>query len=104
MSKKVWSISTTLRNPERTRDFLITLSEMEGKVWEPETQCEFQIRLIKNRFYGTESSQFLKTLSEKSKSIMENLTRELTYTEAEEIFYEKEYEEPAMRGRTSFAP
>ena len=52
MSKKVWSISTTVRNPERLRNFLITLKEIENKKWNNETQIEFQARLVKNRFYG----------------------------------------------------
>jgi hypothetical protein len=29
MAKKVWSISTTVRNPDRTRNFLKTLKELE---------------------------------------------------------------------------
>ena len=104
MAKKLWSISTTLRNPERIRDFLITLSSMEGKIWNKETQSEFQTRLIMDRFYGTGNSQFINTLSDKHKEIILDLERKISYEEASEIFISKNYEDPAMRGRTSFAP
>ena len=36
--KKPWSITTTLRNPERLRDFLIVLKDIEGEEWNLETQ------------------------------------------------------------------
>ncbi len=49
---KLWSISTTLRNPYRFRDFLKVLAELEGKEWNKNTQMEFQIKLIQNRLYG----------------------------------------------------
>ena len=104
MAKKLWSISTTLRNPERIRDFLITLSDMDGMDWNKETQCEFQARLIMNRFYGTGNSQFTNSLNEEHKKIILDLERKISLEEAIEIFNSKNYEDPAMRGRTSFAP
>lgn len=104
MAKKVWSISTTLRNPDRIRNFIVTAKEIEGKVWNNETQKEYQIRLIKNRFYGSESTQFLNGLSRENKDIIKNLNRSITFEEAKNIFYEKDYTTPAMRGRTSLSP
>ena len=50
--KKPWSITTTLRNPERIRNFLIVLKELEGQEWNEENQVKYQILLIKSRFYG----------------------------------------------------
>ncbi len=102
--KKVWSISTTVRNPERLRNFLITLKEIEGKEWNKDTQIEFQIRLIKNRFYGFGSTQFYNNLSHKQIDLIENINHKITFKEAKDIFLTKNYEDPAMRGRTSFKP
>ena len=36
--KKPWSITTTLRNPERLRSFLIVLKTLEGQQWNSEIQ------------------------------------------------------------------
>lgn len=51
MNRKPWSISTTVRNPARLRDFVLVLAEIEGKPFDTNTQCEFQIRLIQSRLY-----------------------------------------------------
>ena len=61
---KPWSISTTVRNPERLRGFLSIASEMEGHLWK-EAQEEFQVRLIQNRLYGFGRNQFYNGLSQK---------------------------------------
>jgi len=49
---KPWSISTTVRNPERIRDFLKILKTMEGEGWSRTNQKKFQILLIQHKFYG----------------------------------------------------
>ncbi len=36
--KKPWSITTTLRNPDRLRDFLVVLKCLEGYKWDLENQ------------------------------------------------------------------
>lgn len=102
--KKIWSISTTLRNPERIRNFLIALKDLEGQIWNQETQKAFQINLIKYRFYGFGNTQFENTLSANQKDIFCNVNHNLTFSEAEDIFYSKNYEDPAMRGRNSYKP
>jgi len=56
--KKPWSITTTLRNPDRLRDFLLVLCEIEGVEWNIENQKKYQTLLIKNRVYGYGNSQF----------------------------------------------
>ena len=100
--KKVWSISTTLRNPERLRNFLVTLKEMEGKVWDKEAQLEFQIRLIKNRFYGFSNTQFYKGLSQEHIDLIEDISKPITMEQAGSIFTEKQYVDASMRGRNSY--
>ncbi len=104
MSKKLWSISTTLRNPERIRNFLIALRDFENKIWNESTQISFQINLIKLKFYGYGNTQFENTLSQEHKNILNDVNHEISFEEAREIFESKNYEDPAMRGRTSFKP
>jgi hypothetical protein len=102
--KKPWSITTTVRNPERLRDFLIVLKELEGEKWDKETQKLFQILLIKNRLYGYGSQQFYNDLDQADIAIFDNLQKDLTFEFAQEVFYKKNYTAPAMRGRQSFNP
>lgn len=96
----LWSASTTMRNPERTYSFLKTISELEGAIWDNETQMKLQSLLIKNRFYSPNS----KNLSAKQIIILEDLSYEMTYEEARDIFDSKKYLDAPMRGRTSFDP
>ncbi|QOG13227.1 AlwI family type II restriction endonuclease [Arcobacter sp. FWKO B] len=103
--KKLWSIATAVRNPERLRNFLITLKEMEGEVWNSQSQEEFQARLVKNRFYGYSNGQFYSTLSQATVQLIENLNHHISLTEAFNILREKNYPEGfAIRGRTSYKP
>lgn len=46
-----WSISTTLRNPERIKGFLKVLARFEGEVFDEETQSRFFKELIKTKQY-----------------------------------------------------
>ncbi len=48
---EVWSINTTVRNPERLQDFLRILSEFEGRIFDKETQAAYQKALVKNKLY-----------------------------------------------------
>ena len=59
---KPWSISTTVRNPERLRGFLSALEEIEGEVWNNANQVRFQTILIQKRIYGAHNTQFLSGL------------------------------------------
>ncbi len=102
--KKPWSISTTVRNPDRIRDFLRILSEMEGEEWTRPNQKKFQVRLIQYKVYGYGEVQFLNTLSPEHLQLMEN-PDPLTYAQAEEILDAKNYVGGGdMRGRQSFNP
>ncbi len=103
--KKVWSISTTVRNPERLRNFLITLKEMENEEWNNETQIEFQARLVKNRFYGFGSNQFYNNLPSQLVELIKNINHKITLAEAINILEVRNYPEGiAIRGRTSYKP
>lgn len=96
----LWSASTTMRNPERTYSFLQTLSEIEGKVWDDETQLLFQILLIKYRFYKPTKEK----LSKNQIYVLETLSYSMSISEARDIFNSKKYVDAPMRGRTSFDP
>lgn len=102
--KKAWSITTTMRNPLRLRDFLSVLSDLDGMIWDTDAQVEFQIRLIKERLYGYGKSQFYNNLTPRQVSLINDVNREITFEEAEEIFYSKNYNDPPHRGRESFNP
>lgn len=49
--KKPWSISTTVRNPERLRDFLAVLKQLEGQEFNKDNQIKYQVLLIQRRLY-----------------------------------------------------
>ncbi|OGG87934.1 hypothetical protein A2592_01745 [Candidatus Kaiserbacteria bacterium RIFOXYD1_FULL_42_15] len=102
--KKTWSLSTTVRSPERILPFLKVLKEIEGENFDKIGQEKFQMLLIQNRLYkptGLNSTQlgYYETLEDKMK-----------ITEAEEIFgtmveRSKELQKDrGLRGRTSVAP
>ncbi|MHB1646047.1 MAG: hypothetical protein ACYCSW_05990 [bacterium] len=57
--KKPWSITTTLRNPERLRNFLIALKELENSKWTLENQIKYQIFLLKKGFTDTVVINFI---------------------------------------------
>lgn len=102
--KKPWSITTTLRNPERFRNFLLVLRQLEGSEWNLENQKKYQILLIQNRIYGYGSRQFYNRLPQEKVDLIDNQSKEIAFEEAEEIFNAKNYEDPAMRGRQSISP
>lgn len=85
------------------RSFLQVLKLQEGEVWNKEAQEKFQIHLIQARVYGAGRAQFHTGLSEDQIELIDS-TRNISYREAEAIFNAKDYEDPPMRGRTSFKP
>jgi len=102
--RKPWSISTTVRNPERIRDFLRIIKSMEGEDWTRPNQRKFQILLIQNKLYGYGSQQFYNDLSRKHLKLMDN-DEIIKFEEAEEILDSKGYTGGGdMRGRQSFNP
>lgn len=101
---KAWSITTTVRNPERLRDFLIVLTPLENKVWNKGNQEEYQKLLIKNRLYGFGNSQFYNGLTANIINIINNTDNDICDETIEEILRLKNYTDFAMRGRQSLNP
>jgi hypothetical protein len=100
---RLWSVSTTVRNPERVRSFLKVLKELDGVVWNDESQKKFQILLIQRKIYGFNERQFEKTLTAHQLEQIHSAT--FTYNQAEAILNAKNYEGGGeMRGRQSFNP
>lgn len=94
--KKPWSLSTTVRNPERIISFLHTLKKIEGKKFDSDMQKHFQILLIQNKHYRPSN------MTDKQNNYFEN-PEPMTFDQATEIFNSKKYVDPSMRGRQSFA-
>ncbi|WP_271813644.1 AlwI family type II restriction endonuclease [Clostridium beijerinckii] len=86
---KIWSISTTVRNPDRIYNFLKVLSCLEGKVWNEDIQKIYQVLLIRFKLYKPK----------KYKNYIEN--NEITNEKAIEIFEKCNYVDGPQRGRQS---
>lgn len=102
--KKAWSLSTTVRNPERILPFLKVLQEMEGNNFDKSGQVKFQTLLIQNRLYKPIG------MSNKLQGYYDTTEDKMSSKQAEEIFNfmkSKSTElskDPGLRGRTSVAP
>lgn len=96
--KKPWSISTTVRNPERLRDFLRVLKELEGQPFNSDNQIKYQILLIQNKLYKPTD------LTREQQEYFDDIETEMSFSIAKEIFNAQGYKDPAMRGRNSVAP
>lgn len=102
--KKAWSISTTVRNPERILPFLTTLAEMEGEGFGEQGQIKFQTLLIKNKLYKPEG------LNAELTGYYDSLSPSMSFNQAEKVFQhmldrsEQLRASPGLRGRTSAAP
>jgi len=96
--KKPWSISTTVRNPERLRDFLGVLKQLEGQSFNSENQIKYQILLIQNKLYKPTD------LTKEQEEYFDDIEKEMPFEVARKIFDAQNYEDSAMRGRNSVAP
>ena len=96
--KKSWSISTTVRNPNRLRNFLYVLKQLEGQPFNTENQKKYQILLIQNKLYRPTD------LTNEQTKYFNDIEQEISYEMAEDIFYAQSYKDPAIRGRNSVAP
>jgi hypothetical protein len=100
---RFWSVSTTIRNPERIRSFLQVLKLMEGETWTNENQKKFQVILIQHKIYGFGESQFHNTLTDEQNAWLDS--ESVSYDQAENILDSKNYVGGGdMRGRQSFNP
>ena len=95
---KYWSISTTVRNPDRIPEFLKAAEPVLGKPWTDETMVRYICELIRRRLYEPMN------LTSEQSSLFEDFDTEITLEEAQEIFDSKDYVDPPMRGRTAIAP
>ncbi len=101
---KAWSITTTVRNPERLRDFLVALKPLENKTWDNANQENYQKLLIKNRLYGFGNTQFYNGLTADVVKLINDTDSEIDDNTIDEIIRLKNYTEFAMRGRQSINP
>jgi hypothetical protein len=101
---KTWSISTTVRSPERLRAFLVALQPLVGQAWNRDSQKEYQKLLIKNRLYGYGSQQFYNGLPPDVVSTINDVDAEITDTLIDRIIKAKNYQDFSMRGRQSINP
>ena len=96
--KKPWSISTTVRDPDRLRDFLSILKKLKGQQFNSENQIKYQILLIQNKHYEPTK------LTREQEEYFDDIEKEMPFSVAKEIFDAQNYKDPAMRGRNSVAP
>lgn len=101
---KTWSISTTVRSPERLRAFLVALQPLVGREWNRDSQKEYQKLLIKNRLYGYGSQQFYNGLPPDVVATINDVDAEITDTLIDRIIEAKNYQDFSMRGRQSINP
>jgi hypothetical protein len=97
MRKMLWSISTTVRNPERLIDFLSALKDLEGRPFDKGGQERFQILLIAKRLYKPTK------IPAELRELVDN-PKELSLKTAEKLFHRQNYQDPPMRGRQSANP
>jgi len=101
---KAWSITTTVRNPERLRDFLVSLQSLENQEWDNNNQENYQKLLIKNRLYGFGNQQFYNGLPRDIIDLINNVDNEIDNATVDRIIAIKNYKDFAMRGRQSINP
>ena len=101
---KAWSITTTVRNPERLRDFLVALKPLENTTWDNSNQENYQKLLIKNRLYGFGSTQFYNGLTTNIVNLINDTDSKIDDDTIDEIIRLKNYTDFAMRGRQSINP
>lgn len=101
---KPWAITTTVRNPERLREFLVVLQHLAGQKWDNENQKNYQKLLIKHRLYGYGSPQFYNGLSKNIVDLINDTDTLIDDKTIEKIITLKDYKDFAMRGRQSLNP
>jgi len=100
---KPWSISTTVRSPERLRAFLQVLKLQEGEAWDKEAQKKFHIHLIQQRSPEFLSPQFLSGIGKDLASQMFHPSR-VSHEVAEAVFYAKNYKDTTARPKMAIKP
>jgi hypothetical protein len=100
---KCWSLSTTIRNPERNIPFLRVLAEFEGKVFTEEVQAAFFKRLIQTKNYKPTGlpSDIVAKYEEPEDFTDEELEQILDLIHYENSQYDNQEQIYAFRGRTA---
>lgn len=100
---KCWSLSTTIRNPERNIPFLRVLAEFEGKVFTEEIQAAFFKRLIQTKNYKPTGlpSDIVAKYEEPEEFTDEELEQILDLIHYENSQYDNQEQIYAFRGRTA---
>ena len=93
---KTWSISTSIRNPERIPDFMRAIALMEGRTWDVKAQTDYYVHQIALRI---RSKIRRDNLSPESIALLDGPDETLTYEQAKKIYDENEYVGDGMRGR-----
>ncbi len=103
--RKPWSITTTVRNPLRIKDFLKVAVELEDRIWDHECQGDFQKKLIQKRLYGYGKSQFYNNLPKDIIDVINNQDASISSSLVDRIVRLKNYKGPGLdgRGRTSMS-
>jgi len=97
---KAWSISTTIRNPERIPDFVKAVEPIVGATWNHESQIAYFANQIALRCYKPTSAN----LSARNIQLLNDEDSEISLPKVYEIIEEKNYKEVHLRGRTSMSP
>jgi len=101
--RRPWSISTTVRNPDRIRGFLEVLKKFEGVEFDEKQQIKFQTALIRRKLYKPIGlpkklenyyDSPLNMTAKQAKEIFEHMRKKSTVLD----------DDPGLRGRTSIAP
>ncbi|MCX7921348.1 MAG: AlwI family type II restriction endonuclease [Clostridia bacterium] len=101
---KCWSLSTTIRNPERNIPFLRVLSEFEGQVFDEDVQIAFFKRLIQTKEYKPEGlpQRFVEMYEDPEEFTEEELNDLLSNVHYKNKQYNDDQEKIyAFRGRTA---
>jgi hypothetical protein len=100
---KCWSLSTTIRNPERNIPFLRVLAEFEGEVFTEEVQAAFFKRLIQTKNYKPTGlpSDIVAKYEEPEDFTDEELEQILDLIHYENSQYDNQEQIYAFRGRTA---
>ena len=98
---KAWSISTTIRNPERIPEYVKAAAEIQGSQWNHQSQAEYFAQTILLRAYEPTSSN----LSNESLQLLRDEDAVMTLSNVNKIIEEKNYVGGAhFRGRTAMSP
>jgi len=96
---EAWSITTTVRDPERVPDFLAGIKRVEGRAWDNAAQADFFCELISLKLYSPTQ------MSDEHQAIFDDPYQTISFELARDIVAAKNYVGgPEMRGRQAIQP